>query len=118
MPSTALYGTWKSPISAAMIAKQAISVAEVHVDPITKTIYHSKARPSEGGRIVPANTITEKDVFGKGWNARTAVHEYGGATLTIHDTALYFTDFKSRHLYVIGQDGNPEPMSAEENGKY
>ncbi|KAG8989840.1 hypothetical protein FRB94_013966 [Tulasnella sp. JGI-2019a] len=112
MPSTALYGTWKSPISAAMIAKQAISVAEVHVDPITKTIYHSEARPSEGGRIVPANTITEKDVFGKGWNARTAVHEYGGAALTIHDTTLYFTNFKSRRLYVIGQDGNPEPVSA------
>ncbi|KAG9023617.1 hypothetical protein FRB95_012720 [Tulasnella sp. JGI-2019a] len=111
MPSAAPYGTWKSPISADMIAKQTISVAEVHVDPITKTIYHSEARPSEAGRMVPVDTVALKDVFGKDWNACSGVHDYGGAAVTVHNGTIYFTDFNSWRLYVIKNKGDPEAVS-------
>ncbi|KAG8999103.1 hypothetical protein FRB94_006439 [Tulasnella sp. JGI-2019a] len=90
-----------------------VSIAEVHVDPVTKTVYHCEGRPSEAGRIVPVDTKADKDVFGQDWNARTGVHEYGGAALAVHNNVIYFTDFKSRRLYVIGKEGNPEAVSAD-----
>ncbi|KAG8844908.1 hypothetical protein FRB96_002797 [Tulasnella sp. 330] len=113
MPSTAPYGTWNSPIGADLIIKKNVSIAEVHVDPITKTIYHSEGRPEEGGRIVPVNTRIGSDVFGKGWNARTGVNEYGGAAVDVYNGVIYFTDFKSSRLYIIGKDGNPEAVSPD-----
>lgn len=87
-----------------------MSIAEVHVDHITKAIYHSEGRPAEGGRIVPVNTRSEKDLFGPDWNARTGVHEYGGAALAVHNDVAYFTEFTSGRLYVIGKDGGPEAV--------
>lgn len=48
---------------------------EVFVDPITSTVYHIEARPSEGGRSVIVKTEEGSDVVGKEWNTRTGVQE-------------------------------------------
>lgn len=56
-------------------------------------------------------TESGEDVFGKGWNARTGVQEYGGAAFAVRNDVIYFTDFKTRRVYVV-KGGKPEPVSA------
>lgn len=128
-PTTAPYGTWKSPILADLITQkvcflgshfpspggsypplQTIGVAEVHVDAVTNEIYHGESRPSEGGRIAIVNTKARQDVFGPDWNARSGVHEYGGSAFAVRDGVIYFTDFKTKRLYAI-KNNNPEAVS-------
>ncbi|KAG9044718.1 hypothetical protein FS837_007660 [Tulasnella sp. UAMH 9824] len=117
-PTTAPYGTWKSPILADLITQKTISVAEVHVDPVTNDIYHGESRPSEGGRIAIVNTKAGQDVFGPDWNARSGVHEYGGSAFAVRDGVIYFTDFKTKRLYVI-KSNNLEAVSPDnENHRF
>jgi hypothetical protein len=74
------YGSWKSPITADLIASQAISLLEVALD--GDDIYWSESHPKEAGRYTimrraPDGTITEctpPDFY-----ARTTVHETAGA---------------------------------------
>ncbi|KAG8957656.1 hypothetical protein FRC00_003694 [Tulasnella sp. 408] len=117
-PTTAPYGTWKSPILADLITQKTIGVAEVHVDPVTNEIYHGESRPSEGGRIAIVNTKDRQDVFGPDWNARSGVHEYGGSAFAVRDGVIYFTDFKTKRLYAI-KNNNPEAVSPDnENHRF
>lgn len=85
-------------------------MAEVHVDPVTKDIFHGESRPSEGGRIAIVNTKASQDVFGPDWNARSGVHEYGGSAFAVRDRVIYFTDFKTKRLYAI-KNNTPEAVS-------
>ena len=55
--------------------KQANSVAEIFVDPVTTTIYHVEKRPGEGGRCTIVKTEDGTDLVGKEFNVRTGVHE-------------------------------------------
>lgn len=97
---------------------QTISIAEVRVDAVTGTIYHAESRPSEEGRTVVVRTVSRgasepqlEDVFGKEWNARTGVHEYGGAAFAVRDEVVYFTDFKERRIYKVDKNGGVEPVT-------
>ncbi|KAI9440218.1 hypothetical protein BJY52DRAFT_523058 [Lactarius psammicola] len=76
------FGTWSSPISADVLVQSSISLVDVLLDPVTHKIYHIERRPSEGGRAVIVDTITNRDIFGSEWNATTKVHEYGGGAAT------------------------------------
>lgn len=90
----------------------------MHVDPVTKTIYHAESRPFESGRIVLVNTKTGEDVFGKEWNARTGVHEYGGSACTVYNGVVYFTDFGTRRLYSVGGDKEVTAVSAGKQARH
>lgn len=120
------YGTWKSPITAEAITKgvctvicsfrnlqltfhQANTVADVLVDSVTEKIYHLESRASEGGRNVLVDTATNRDLFGAGWNARTMVQEYGGASAIVHGGIAYFSNHPEGRLYRVPVDGSSEP---------
>jgi len=129
--TTAPYGTWKSPIGADLImAKvsiyspgvtvilltsppQSIGIAEIVVDPITGTLYHSESRPSEKGRNAIVRTEDDTDAFDLEWNARTGVHEYGGAAFCTHGGKVYFSDIKTGRIHRIDGQG-PVPVSPGE----
>jgi hypothetical protein len=86
---TAPYGSWKSPITSALIVTGAIDIersAQVALD--GKDIYWVETRPMENGRTVivrrsPDGTVM--DVSPPMFNARTRVHEYGGGAFTVED---------------------------------
>ena len=124
-PKTASFGTWESPISAAYVAKAGVSYDDVlvdsipsHVHPNGNAIYHIEKRPAEAGRNVIVDTSSKKDVFGKGWNARSAVQEYGGASGIVHGGIVYFTNFGDMRVYKVDRNvegAEPVPVTPGES---
>ncbi len=75
---TEAYGAWRSPIDAALITAETISLADVLVD--GDDLYWIEGRPREGGRYVLVRRGPDgrgEDVTPPGFNVRTRVHEYG-----------------------------------------
>ncbi|KAI0925300.1 hypothetical protein AcV7_005576 [Taiwanofungus camphoratus] len=116
---TAPYGTWPSPITPDAVLQSGSNVEEVFVDPITSTVYHIEARPSEGGRSVIVKTEEGSDVVGKEWNTRTGVQEYGGAPAIAYNGVVYFSNYVDSRVYMVRSGGQPEPITpANENHRF
>jgi hypothetical protein len=74
------YGSWTSPLTAARVTAGALRFDHLVVD--GDDVYWSEGRASEGGRYVVVRCAPDgktTDVTPPGFNARTRVHEYGGA---------------------------------------
>ncbi|GBE85623.1 alpha/beta-hydrolase [Sparassis latifolia] len=107
------YGTWTSPITADAILKTPPKVEEVIVDPVTSTIYHIEARPSEKGRNVLVETEKSRDVVGREWDVRTRVHEYGGAPAIAHNGIIYFSSVNDNRVYQVQDGKEPEAVTPD-----
>ena len=130
-PKAAPYGTWLSPITSDAIIQnvsecdlelfslisqspfftQAIKVTSIFIDPITSSIYHTEARPSEAGRCVIVDTSKGKDIFGPGWNARSRVQEYGGGAAIAYGGVVYFSNFGDLKVYAVDTGKGGEPVA-------
>ncbi len=115
----AFYGTWKSPITAQLIASATVEIRFISVDgPDT---YWTEMRPHEGGRYVivrrSANGEIE-DVNPSPFNARTRVHEYGGGHYAVAEGRVYFANYSDQRLYTIHGDGDPRPLTPEVEMRY
>lgn len=119
---TAPYGSWKSPITSALIVKDAINIerpAQVALD--GKDVYWVETRPTENGRTVivrwsPDGTVV--DVTPPMFNARTRVHEYGGGAFTVEDGTVYFSNYVDQRLYRQDPGGMPQPITPEADLRY
>src|SRR5215470_1520397 len=100
-PKTAAYGSWKSPITSALVVAKSITLYEARFD--GEDIYWLEGRPQELGRlvVVRANAADghARDVTPNPFNARARVHEYGGGSWTVADGDLYFSNFADGRLY-------------------
>ena len=102
MPTVAPYGSWRSPIDAAAVARAGRRLA---APAIAKdgAVWWAEGRPAEGGRVLlmrrPPGAEPE-EVTPAGFNVRTRVHEYGGGAWTLAgaDTVL-FSNFADQRLY-------------------
>ena len=115
-PKTSPYGSWKSPITSDLIAAQSISLSEPRLD--GEQVYWLEGRPQELGRyvIVRANSPggDGTDVTPKPYNARTRVQEYGGASWTVVDGNVYFSNFTDGRLYCQAKGtSQPAPLTPE-----
>ena len=113
---TAPYGSWKSPITSDLIAAQSISLSEPRLD--GEQVYWLEGRPQELGRYVVVRASSPSghgtDLPPKPYNARTRVHEYGGASWTVADGAVYFSNFTDGRLYCQGNGtSQPAPLTPE-----
>ncbi len=113
------YGTWASPITAALLVERTRGVSELQLD--GEDVYWLEARPSEGGRMV----VVQRDRAGvlhdrtpEGMNARTRVHEYGGASYGVYQGVVYFSNFADNRLYQLAPGGEPVAVSAEAPMRY
>ncbi|KAJ7151206.1 alpha/beta-hydrolase [Mycena filopes] len=111
VPAVVPYGKWKSPISSAMIAKMSVSTEDILVDPVTSALYYIQKRPEEDGRNVIVGVADGLDVFGREWNARTAVHEYGGAPAVVHDNIVLFSNLSDGQVYKVDLLNRSSPTS-------
>ncbi|HZU71700.1 MAG TPA: prolyl oligopeptidase family serine peptidase [Acidimicrobiales bacterium] len=112
-PTVAPYGSWSSPVSAAMLAERAVGISQLAVD--GGVVYWNEARPSEGGRnVIVAMTPGEDpaDVLPPPWSARTLVHEYGGRCYVVQAGTVWFSNFADQRLWRVGTGGAPEPVTA------
>ena len=87
---TAAYGSWKSPITADLVA-QSITLSEARFD--GEDVYWLEGRPQESGHLVVVRASSvdghATNITPKTCNARTRVHEYGGAPWTVADGNVY-----------------------------
>jgi dipeptidyl aminopeptidase/acylaminoacyl peptidase len=115
---TAPFGTWRSPISAAMVSAGAVSLMQPHLH--EGVAYWLEARPAEGGRsvLVRADAFSEPtDVTPAGFNVRTTVHEYGGGAYLLHDGNVYFSNFADQRMYRQDAGGDPVPITPDTGGR-
>jgi dipeptidyl aminopeptidase/acylaminoacyl peptidase len=126
MPKTAPYGSWKSRITSDLIAAQSTSLSEPRLD--GEQVYWLEGRPQELGRyvVVRASPLGGHgtDVTPRPYNARTRVHEYGGASWTVVDGDIYFSNFTDGRLYWQGKGASqpapltPEPVECERQWRF
>ncbi len=106
------YGSWKSPITADLLASTYVGLDELRVD--GDDVYWNELRPADKGRNVivqrkPDGTLT--DITPHGFSARTRVHEYGGACYLVQNGTVYFSNYTDQRLYRQDLGREPRPLT-------
>jgi len=118
-PNVAPYGSWKSPITADVVAAGEVGLEQVRLDGVD--VYWVERRSQEGGRKVivrrsPDGRLT--DITPVGFNARTRVHEYGGGDYAVSDGTIIFSNFTDQRLYVQRSGLEPWPLTSALDLRY
>ena len=113
-PTTAPYGEWQSPFPISLLTAGVVTLSEVRA--IDGVRWWLEGRPDEKGRQVlvrrdPDGTATR--LTPKGFNARTRVHEYGGAAYVVDGDLVIVSDFASGRLNRVIGDGKLAPLTPE-----
>ena len=127
-PQTAPYGSWRSPITSALIVAQSIALGEVRLD--DDQVYWGEGRPQDNGR----QTVVRRalaggaplDIVGAPLSVRTRVHEYGGGAWSVARGTLYFSNDQpraeglkpDRRLYRQERHGAPVALTPEGDWRY
>ncbi|MFE6226826.1 prolyl oligopeptidase family serine peptidase [Streptomyces sp. NPDC057854] len=121
MQHTATYGSWPSPVTAALAA--AGDGRPEHLGTVGDEVWWSAPRPAEGGRRTLVRRRpdgTEETVLPPPWNVRSRVIEYGGrpwAAVERPGTGplLVFCHFPDQRLYACEPDAEdgaaPRPLT-------
>jgi dipeptidyl aminopeptidase/acylaminoacyl peptidase len=113
----ALYGTWSSPIDAAMVATSSVVLSEVMLD--DGAAYWLELRPAEEGRtvVVTGDPFSDpRDVTPAGFDVRTMAHEYGGGAAWVHHGTVFFSNFADQRLYRQDAGGDPVAITPDTGG--
>ena len=111
---TAAFGSWKSPITSALLTSSGIGFSDLKFS--AGKLYWLESRPDEAGRVAvvrysPRAKIS--DAIPQVFNARTRAHEYGGGAYFVHKNTVFFSNFKDQRLYRYDPDGNTVPITPE-----
>jgi dipeptidyl aminopeptidase/acylaminoacyl peptidase len=120
MADEAPFGSWPSPITAALVVAGAVGLGECRVG--GDDVWWAEARPEQAGRVAivrhrPGGGTVE--AFGPDFSARTRVHEYGGGAWWLHGDTLFFANGADQRLYRVDPDSEPgtflapRPLTAE-----
>src|SRR6266545_4376566 len=114
------YGSWRSPITADLIASATIGLGSPRL--VGADVYWQEGRPMEGGRNVIVRRSpdgTTQDINPPPFNARTRVHEYGGGDYAVADDGtVYFTNFADQKIYRVRPGDAPEAPTGIEGHRY
>jgi dipeptidyl aminopeptidase/acylaminoacyl peptidase len=122
------YGSWPSPISAAVVAAQGVRFGGVAVD--GSDTYWIEGRPNEAGRNVLVRHRADgstADVIPAGFNVRSRVHEYGGGAFAVARGNIYFSNFHDQRVYAVraaagsagpAEAGHYDPIPITPEGKW
>ena len=116
---TSSYGSWRSPISAELIASSEVGLEQIKFD--GNDIYWIERRAHEGGRKVIVRRSSDgtiADVTPAEFNARTRVHEYGGGDYAISNATLIFSNFTDQRLYGQERGSEPKPLTPNSARRY
>jgi hypothetical protein len=108
------YGSWKSPITADLIVREAVGLSQPVLD--GQDTYWNEMRPSDDGRNVIVRcdpSGTKRDAIPAPFNARTRVHEYGGGSFVVHQGSVYFSNFSDQRIYVQSGDAQPRAITPQ-----
>jgi dipeptidyl aminopeptidase/acylaminoacyl peptidase len=108
------YGSWPTPITSEQVVAASVRLYGLAVD--GADIVWSEGRPADAGRtqlVRRAEDGTTADLLPAGRDARTAVHEYGGAAWWVRDGVVWFSDWADQRLYRMAPGAAPEPLTPE-----
>ncbi len=111
------YGSWPSPIDAALAA--AHDGRPEYVGFVGDEIWWTAPRPAEGGRRTLVRRHpdgTEESVLPAPWNVRSRVVEYGGlpwagTARPDGEPLVVFVDFADQRLYALEPGHEPRPLT-------
>ncbi|WP_018571733.1 LpqB family beta-propeller domain-containing protein [Streptomyces sp. PsTaAH-124] len=110
------YGSWPSPIDAALAA--AHDGKPEFVGFVGDEVWWTAPRPAEGGRrtlVRRGADGTEEPVLPPPWNVRSRVIEYGGrpwdGTVVDGTPLIVFVNFADQRLYRHEPGGTPRPLT-------
>ncbi len=106
------YGSWPTPITSELVVRAAAALGGVAVD--GEVVTWSEVRPQEGGRTQLVRRVGDGpavDLLPEGFNARTAVHEYGGGAWWVTGGTVWFANWSDQRLYRLdpGVSGDTAP---------
>jgi dipeptidyl aminopeptidase/acylaminoacyl peptidase len=107
------YGTWPSPISAALAARASRRTGTLQAG--GGAVYWSESRPEEQGRQVIVRAGADgrrEDILPPPFSARSRVHEYGGGEFLVAGDSVYFINDKDQQVYVLAAGGQPRKLTA------
>ena len=107
------FGSWRSPITADIVARSGLSFSEIQVD--GNDIYWLEGRPHEDGRSVIVRRSPDgkqTDMVPQGFNVRSAVHEYGGGCYAVRSGEIYFSNWDDQRVYRTSVNTSPQPLTA------
>lgn len=113
------YGSWQSPINAALIASSSIRIDQIFCD--KNSIFWLESRPAEKGRtvIVCRNGQGEvSDITPEDFSVRTRAHEYGGGAAFAKNSNIYFVNDKTQRLYKQAGNDSPKIITPDKNYKF
>lgn len=116
---TAPFGSWKSPISSALIARGAMRLGDVAVS--DGVAYFTESRPEEQGRAVLVRATSDgqlEDLVPAPFDVRTRVHEYGGGSFAMEGGAAFFSNVSDGRLYRVALGAHPDPITPPVNLRY
>jgi dipeptidyl aminopeptidase/acylaminoacyl peptidase len=108
------YGSWTTPITSELVVRAAALLGAVTVD--GDSVWWSELRPEEGGRTQVVHKRGDGpavDLLPAGFNARTAVHEYGGGAWWVRGHSLWFANWEDQRLYRLTGRAMPIPVTPE-----
>ncbi|HEY6697389.1 MAG TPA: prolyl oligopeptidase family serine peptidase [Acidimicrobiales bacterium] len=108
------YGSWTTPITSELVVRAAASLGSVAVD--GDSVWWSELRPEEGGRTQVVHKLGDGpavDLLPAGFNARTAVHEYGGGAWWVRGHNLWFANWEDQRLYRLTGRAMPIPVTPD-----
>lgn len=113
------YGSWKSPITADVVAAGEVGLEQVRLD--GDEVYWIERRSQEGGRKIIVRRSPDgqvADITPAGFNARTRVHEYGGGDYAVSNGMIIFSNFTDQRLYVQNLGLEPRSLTPAADMRY
>jgi len=117
--TVAPYGSWASPIKIERLTDRVVFLIEPHA--VDGVRWWLEGRPDEGGRQVLVRRETDGSLTRmtpEGFNARSRVHEYGGAAYLVSGDLVLVSDFGTGRLNRVVRPGVLEPLTPERQWRY
>ena len=118
-PVQAPYGSWRSPVTADLIAEGSVGLGQIALD--GDSIYWTEVRPSEAGRTVIVRRDDDgmiRDMTPPDFSVRTRVHEYGGGAFAVHGGTIWFCNDPDQQVYRQAGTEAPVPLTAAEGCRF
>ncbi|MGC2975945.1 S9 family peptidase [Brevibacterium sp. FAM 25378] len=119
---TAPYGTWSSPLGAAEVAAGAAPIFDAAFR--GDEIFYSTKIPTEKARTGLVRTSLSRpgdseQVIPAGFNIRSAVHEYGGASWALDQSSevIYFVNAADQRVWQIIPGRAPHALTPDTSGR-
>ncbi len=112
--TTAAYGTWESPITAASIFEASDNVSYLTVE--NNQLYFIESKASANGKNILfklnesniAIQLTSSEV-----SVRSRVHEYGGRPYLVNGKDIYYSEFSDQKIYRLSQNSSLKAITAQ-----